>query len=75
MKKASQFYHVLKELLKNEEINEKCILVNFKIYFKIMLLYGAKTWKTPKREDSKTQVLEALENNLKTYNKGQDMRN
>ena len=36
---ASQFYHLAKGLLRNKDINDKCKLDIFKIYFKVILLY------------------------------------
>ena len=32
--KASEFYHLIKGLLRNKDINEKCKLDILKIYFK-----------------------------------------
>ena len=58
IKKASQFYHLVKGLLSNKDINEKCKPNILKIYFKRILLYRAETWTTSKREDSKTQAME-----------------
>ena len=57
-KKASQFYHLVKGLLRNKKIGEKFKLDVFKIYFNRILLYGAETWTTTKREDSKIQAIE-----------------
>ena len=34
LKKASQFYHLAKGVLRNKEINENCKLNILKIYFK-----------------------------------------
>ena len=53
IKKASQFYHLVKGLLRSKDINEKCKLDNLKIYFKRTLLYEA-----TKRKDSKIQTME-----------------
>jgi hypothetical protein len=44
----------------NKDINEKCKLYIFRIYLKIMLLYGAETWTTTKRENNKIQTTEII---------------
>jgi hypothetical protein len=55
-KKASQCYYVVKGLLRNKDINEKCKLDIIKNFFKTILLYGAETGQQ-KRKDSKIQTL------------------
>jgi hypothetical protein len=40
IKKASQFYELVKRLLGNKHINKKCKCNIFKIYFKRILLHG-----------------------------------
>ena len=52
-----QFYHIVKGLIINNDMNEKCKLDIFKIYFTRILLYGAETWAATKREDSKIQAM------------------
>jgi hypothetical protein len=39
---ASKFYHLAKGLLRNKDIGRKCKL-QYKTYFKMILLYGAQT--------------------------------
>ena len=58
IKEASQFYHLVKGLLRNKDVNKQCKLDIFKIYFKTILLYGAETWTRTKRENSKIQIME-----------------
>ena len=55
--KASKLYYLVKGLLRKKDVNEKCKLDVFKIYFKRILVYGADTW-TTKREDNKIQPME-----------------
>ena len=52
IKKGSQFYHLVKGLIMNKDINKKYKLDIFKNYFNRILSYGAETWTTIKREDS-----------------------
>jgi len=57
IKVPSQFIHLVKGLLRNKDINNKCKFDILKIYFKRILLYGVETW-TIKGEDSKIQAME-----------------
>ena len=43
-------------IMKQGHQREKCKLGILKIYFKRLLLHGAETWTTTKREDSKIQL-------------------
>ena len=70
-KKASQFYHLVKELLRNKYINERFKLYVLKIYFKRILTYGAET-RTTKREDSKIQKKGMIRNNIIRSELGMD---
>jgi hypothetical protein len=57
IKKASQFYHLVKGLIINKDIDEKFKFNILKIDFKRILIFGAETWTITKREDSKIQAL------------------
>ena len=58
VKTASQFYHLVKRLLRNKGIIEKSKHDMFKIYFKRISLYEVETWRTRKRDYNKTQNME-----------------
>jgi hypothetical protein len=47
--KASNFYHLVKGLIRNRDINNKCKINIYKVYFKKILLYGAKVGLAQKR--------------------------
>jgi hypothetical protein len=61
-------------LLRNQDINEKCKLDIFEIYFKRILLYGAETWTTTKRQDSKIQAMEMKFFRAISNKEGQDKK-
>jgi hypothetical protein len=48
--KASEFYHLAKQLLWNKDIDRKCKITVFNEYFKKILLCGTETWTCTKRE-------------------------
>jgi hypothetical protein len=56
IQKASQFYHLIKSILWNKDIDGNCKTTVYKMHFKKMLLYGAETWTCTKREKSKIQA-------------------
>jgi hypothetical protein len=47
-----------KGLIRNRDINNKCKIDIYKVYFKKILLYGAESWMCTKREESKIQAME-----------------
>ena len=57
IKIVTQFHHLVKGLLRNKDVKEKCRLNILKIYLKRILQYGAENWTTRKREDSKIQTM------------------
>jgi hypothetical protein len=58
IRKASNFHHLVKDLIRNRDINNKCKINIYKVYFKKILLYGAESWTCTKREESKIQAME-----------------
>ena len=59
IKKASQFYHLVKGLLRNKD--------TLKIYFRRILLFGAETWTATKKrgEQNPSHANEIFEINFK----------
>jgi hypothetical protein len=55
-RKASNFHHLVKGLIRNRDTNNKCKIDIYKVYF--ILLYGAESWTCTKREESKIQAME-----------------
>jgi hypothetical protein len=41
IRKASNFHHLVKGLIRNGDINNKCKIDSYKVYFKKILLYFA----------------------------------
>ena len=58
IRQASNFYFLVKYLIRNKDIKRKYKIDIYKIYFKKILLYGAQNWTTIKREESKIQAME-----------------
>jgi hypothetical protein len=58
IRKASNFRHLVKGLIRNRDINNKCTIDIYKVYFKTILLHGAESWTCTKREESKIQAME-----------------
>ena len=56
--KASQLYHLVKVLLRNKDVNEKCKLHILKIYFTRILINEAKPEQQRKNEDNKMKFWE-----------------
>ena len=59
-KKTSNFYFLVKGLIRNKDIENKYKIDVCKIYSKKILLYEAKTWTTIKRGESKIQAMEIM---------------
>jgi hypothetical protein len=49
LRKASNFHHLVKGLIRNRDINNKCKIDIYKVYFKKILLYGAESWMCTER--------------------------
>jgi hypothetical protein len=58
IRKASNFHHLVKGLIRNRDINNKSKIVIYKVYFKKILLHAAESWTCTKREESKIQAME-----------------
>jgi hypothetical protein len=57
IRKASNFHHFVIGLIRNRDINNKCKIDIYKLYFKKILLHGAESWTCTKREESKIQAM------------------
>jgi hypothetical protein len=58
IRKASTFHHLVKVLIRNRDISNKCKIDIYKVYFKRILLHEAESWTCTKREASKIQAME-----------------
>jgi hypothetical protein len=58
IRKASDFYHLVKGLIRNRDINNKCKIYIYKVYFQKFCYYGAESWTCTKREEGKIQAME-----------------
>jgi hypothetical protein len=47
--KVSEFYLKTKSLLWNKDVDKKCKITKYNVYFKKMILYGAETWECTER--------------------------
>jgi hypothetical protein len=57
IRKASNFHHLVKGLIRNRDISNKCKIDIYKVYLKKILLHGAESWTCTKREESKIQAM------------------
>jgi hypothetical protein len=74
IRKASQFYYLIKSILWNKDTGRKCKTTIYKVYFKEILLHGVEKWTCTKRQESKIQATsdEILDSNT---GKDQDRQN
>jgi hypothetical protein len=49
---------LVKGLIRNRDINNKCKIDIYKVYLKNILLHGADSWTCTKREESKIEAME-----------------
>jgi hypothetical protein len=49
---------LIKGLIRNRDISNKCKIDIYKVYFKKILLHGAESWTCTKREEGKIQAME-----------------
>jgi hypothetical protein len=56
IRKASNFYHLVKGLIRNRDINNKCKIDTYKVYFKKILLYGAESWTCTKKKTARSRL-------------------
>ena len=61
--------------MRNKYINERSKQDILKIYLRRILLYGAETWTTAKREDSKIHENNVFEGNFKQNKGGENYKN
>jgi PP-loop superfamily ATP-utilizing enzyme len=58
IRKASNFHHLVKGLIRNRDINNKCKIDIYKVYYKKICYKGDESWTCTKKVESKIQAME-----------------